>query len=109
MWWQERNSDVRMLIDETRAIVDFVVDDEEEIFLGGVLGDVRVGVFLVGHCGCDVMWCGCLVVVECWLFRNDFEPRRGVVVVFCGGERFGGEEHRRERDVVDVGERTDQM
>lgn len=29
-----------MLIDETRAIVDFIVDDEEEICLGGVLGDV---------------------------------------------------------------------
>lgn len=38
-----------MLIDEARGIVHLVVDNHVEVLLGGVLGDVRVGEFLVGH------------------------------------------------------------
>lgn len=39
-----------MLVDETRRIVDLIVDHDEEVFLGGVLRDVGVGKFLLGHC-----------------------------------------------------------
>lgn len=38
-----------MLVDETRRVVHFVVDHEVEVLLGGVLRDVGVGEFLVGH------------------------------------------------------------
>lgn len=41
-----------MLVDEARGIVDFVVDYNEQVLFGVVLGDFRVGVFLVGHGGC---------------------------------------------------------
>lgn len=51
---QDRNN-IRMLIDETRAIVHFVVDNDEEILLGGVFRDVGVCVFL---CGCHCSGCG---------------------------------------------------
>jgi hypothetical protein len=40
-----------VLVDETRRVIDLVVDNDEEIFFRSVLRDVRVGVFLVGHCG----------------------------------------------------------
>lgn len=39
-----------MLVNKRRAIVDLVVDDEVEILLGVVLGDLSEGEFLVGHC-----------------------------------------------------------
>ena len=39
-----------MLIDKTGSVVDLVVDNEEEVLLGSVLRDLRVGIFLVGHC-----------------------------------------------------------
>jgi hypothetical protein len=43
--------DVRVLIDEAGAVVDLVVDDEVEILLGVVLGDLLEGEFLGGgHC-----------------------------------------------------------
>lgn len=42
-----------MLVDEACAVVDLVVDNNVEILLGGVLGDVRVGEFLgLRHCEC---------------------------------------------------------
>ena len=37
---------IRVLIDESGGVVDFVVDDDVEVFLGGVGGDVGVGEFL---------------------------------------------------------------
>jgi hypothetical protein len=41
----------RVLIDEARAVVDLVVDDEVEILLGVVLGDLLESEFLGGgHC-----------------------------------------------------------
>ena len=42
-----------MLVDELGTIVDLIVDDEEQVILGVVLGDVLVSVFLLlGHfCG----------------------------------------------------------
>jgi hypothetical protein len=44
-------SDVRVLVDEAGAVVDLVVDDEVEILLGVVLGDLLQGEFLGGgHC-----------------------------------------------------------
>ena len=45
----QRRSNVRMLINEARRVVDLVVDHNEEILLGVVLRDVGVGEFLVGH------------------------------------------------------------
>ena len=40
-----------MLVDKTRDVVDFIVDDDVEVFLGGVLRHFRVGNFLCsGHC-----------------------------------------------------------
>ena len=39
-----------MLVDETRAVVDLVVHNHEQILLGSMLRDVGVGVVLVGHC-----------------------------------------------------------
>lgn len=39
-------SDVRVLVDEARGVVDLVVDDEVEVLLGRVFGDVGVGEFL---------------------------------------------------------------
>ena len=41
-----------MLIDELRGIVDLVVDDDEEVLLSVVLGNVLVCVLLGGHCSC---------------------------------------------------------
>jgi hypothetical protein len=38
--------DLRMLIDELGSAVDLVVDDEEQVLLGVVLGHILVGVFL---------------------------------------------------------------
>lgn len=42
-------SDVRMLIYETRAVVDFIVHNDEKVFLRAMFGHVRVCVFLVRH------------------------------------------------------------
>lgn len=45
----ERNENLRMLIDEFGGIVNFIVDNDEEILLRVVLGNVLVGVLLGGH------------------------------------------------------------
>lgn len=37
---------LRVLINEAGCIVDLVVDDDEEVFLAGVLGHFLVGDFL---------------------------------------------------------------
>ena len=44
---------LRMLVNEFSTIVDLIVDDEEQVILGVVFGDVLVGIFLLlGHfCG----------------------------------------------------------
>lgn len=42
---------LRVLVNKRRAVVDLVVDDEVEVLLGGVLGDLGEGEFFVGHCG----------------------------------------------------------
>ena len=44
---------LRMLVNEFSTIIDLIVDDEEQVILGVVLGDVLVGIFLLlGHfCG----------------------------------------------------------
>ena len=39
--WGGKN--IRMLVYERGGIVDFIVDDDVEIFLAGVLGNVGVG------------------------------------------------------------------
>lgn len=44
---------VRVLIDEAGAVVDLVVDDEVEILLGVVLGDLLKGEFFGGGHFCD--------------------------------------------------------
>lgn len=45
-------ANVRVLVDEAGAVVDLVVDDNVQVLLGGVLGDIRVGEFLGRrHCG----------------------------------------------------------
>ena len=41
---------LRVLINEGRSIVDFVVDDDVEVLLGGVLRYFFVGDFLFRHC-----------------------------------------------------------
>jgi hypothetical protein len=41
---------VRMLVHKAGAVVDLVVHHEVDILLGGVLRDIGVGEFLVGHC-----------------------------------------------------------
>lgn len=38
-----------MLVDETRRIVDLIVDHEKEVLLGSMLRDVGVGEFFVSH------------------------------------------------------------
>lgn len=49
-WTGQAN--VRVLVDEAGAVVDLVVDDNVQVLLGGVLGDIRVGEFLGRrHCG----------------------------------------------------------
>lgn len=57
---------LRVLIDEARTVVDFVVNDEVQILLGGVLADIRVGeLLLLGHDGqCGVSVGGVEVEVE---------------------------------------------
>lgn len=50
-----------MLVDEACAVVDLVVDNDEEVLLGGVLGDVRVGEFL-GRRHCEVVCEACKVL-----------------------------------------------
>ena len=46
-----KDVDVRVLIDEGGGVVDLVVDDDVEVFLGVVSGDLLVCEFLsVGHC-----------------------------------------------------------
>ena len=45
-------SNVRVLIDESRDIVDLVVDNEEEVLLGLVVGNLLEGELLVGGHGC---------------------------------------------------------
>lgn len=51
---------VRVLVDKGRGVVDFVVDDDVAVFLGGVGCDVRVGEGWesgggrFGHCGLRV-------------------------------------------------------
>ncbi len=51
--WEEetqgRNS--RMLIDELGRVVDLVVDDDVDVLLGVVLGNILVGEFLERHLG----------------------------------------------------------
>jgi len=54
-----------MLIDETGAVVDLVVDYDPEIFLAGVFRDLGEGVFLVAH-GCG----------ECWMIDMAVEKAR---------------------------------
>ena len=39
-----------MLINEARAIVDLLVDNEVEVLFGVVLGDFLEGEFFGGHC-----------------------------------------------------------
>lgn len=38
-----------MLVHKLGAVIDLVVNDHEQILLGVVLGNVLVGVLLVGH------------------------------------------------------------
>lgn len=39
-----------MLVNEARAVVDLLVDNEVEVFLGVVLGDFFKGEFFLSHC-----------------------------------------------------------
>jgi hypothetical protein len=48
--YRKRGRNIRVLVYETRGIVHLVMDDHEEVLLGVVLGNIRVGIFLVGHC-----------------------------------------------------------
>jgi len=43
-----------VLVYETGAVVDFVVDYDPEIFLAGMFRDLGEGVFFVAH-DCDVV------------------------------------------------------
>lgn len=49
--WLPIGSDVRVLVYEACAVVDFVVDNNVEVLLAGVLRDIRVSEFLgFRHC-----------------------------------------------------------
>jgi len=52
--WQWR-TDVRMFVDELAAVVDLVVDNHVDVVLAGVLGDIRIGEFFLGHV-CSFLW-----------------------------------------------------
>lgn len=64
---EEKESNVRVLIDEARRVVDLVMDNNVQVLLGVVLRDVGVGEFLGGHC----------------------EERRGAVEIRWQGEHGG--------------------
>lgn len=49
-----RGQDVRMLVNEAATVVDLVVDDQEQVLLGVMLGHLLDGEFLVGRH--DVLW-----------------------------------------------------
>lgn len=53
MWGQGRARCLRMFIDEGGGVVDFVVNDNIEVFLGRVLRYLFVGDFF-RHLVCDV-------------------------------------------------------
>lgn len=66
--------DVRVLVDKRRAVVDLVVDDEVEVFLGVVGGDLLEGEFFLGHfvgvCG-YLVWCSLEMTGVSWVvYRN---------------------------------------
>lgn len=44
-----------MLVNKRGAVVDLVVDDEVQVLLGGVLGDLGEGEFFFGHCAVCVV------------------------------------------------------
>jgi hypothetical protein len=48
--------DARVLVDEAAGVVDAVVDDDVEVLLGGMGGDLGVGE--EGGHGCGIWWRG---------------------------------------------------
>jgi hypothetical protein len=57
---KRRGRNVRVLVDEAGGVVDLVVNDHVEVFLGGVLGDLGKGEGLGHDCGvvmCDERAC----------------------------------------------------
>lgn len=46
---------LRVLVNKRGAVVDLVVDDEVQVLLGGVLGDLGEGEFFFGHCAVCVV------------------------------------------------------
>jgi hypothetical protein len=97
----------RVLINERRAVVDLVVDDDEKVLLGVVLGNVLVCVLLGSHC----CWmCACATttlkvygVIEREELRLD-DNQQGIGKGWCkipGGDdsrkEANGERRRRRR------------
>lgn len=44
--------DVRVFVDKLAAVIHLVVDNHVDVILAGVLGDIRVGEFFLGHDWC---------------------------------------------------------